>query len=300
MSELPGQQEELASLRSKIEEVLADSDPRLRRSLIRELFTREFSGHLSPQFQKVLQNLVNLDTTPANIASENETPEQKVERLLKSVTRAEFDSFQEYSYVSVKSGKGFVSTRNKDEIRRDSGGVYEGYGNYELNREDDIVPYPKELLDRSMRARPTLIPIAVARLIDPALVTESWGQPDTKWGELYCVVGRKEGRIIIQGGGDLNVDLSSRKNSSSFKLVFDSDDAANEYINWLIKDPKDAYGPVLRRAIGSYDEQGNFKQALIPPLISFRSGEKFHDPFSVTPKNVLIKDLRSANPSTNS
>lgn len=225
--------------------------------------------------------------------SEQETPEQKAERLLRNVTKAEFDSFQEYSFTAVRSGNGFISVRNKNEIRRDDGGVYEGSGDYELNREDDIVPYVKDFLDRRMHARSCWVPLSAARLIDPNFVTERGGELDTKWGELYCIVGKKAGKVVIQGGGKLHSDFAHRPNFSSFKLVFDSDDAANEYINWLVSDPKDAYGPVLKRATGSYDEQGNFRQVLIPPRGEVYDGrEKFYDPFSNIPNSVIIKDWR--------
>lgn len=290
MSELPGP-EELEALRSRVADVLGTADATTRRTIIKELFTEEFANVLSPEMQQAVHAIpVSTAAQPARIL-EQETPEQKADRLLKNVIRAEFDSFQEYSFVSTRSGKGFVSTTNKDEIKRDSGGVYEGYGNYELTREDDIVPYPKDLLDRQIRARPSLIPISVARFIDPNLVTEDWGQFSLKGGELYCVVGRKQGRVIIQGGSKQHTDRANRPNNSSFKIVFASEEAANEYIDWLVNDPKDAYGPMLRRATGSYDEGGNFRQALIPSPEG-----KWHDPFSVIPKKVMVKDYRTPQP----
>lgn len=141
-----------------------------------------------------------------------------------------------------------------------------------------------------MRARSGLIPIAIARLIDQNLVTDGLEKRLRNERELYCVVGkRKSGEVIMQGGGLLHSDRSGRINSSSFKLVFNSEDDANEYINWLVTDPKDAYGPVLRRAIGRYDEQGKYQQPLIPP-------EKFHDPFLTNPAQVIIKDYRHTEP----
>ncbi|MBI2196733.1 hypothetical protein HYU45_03965 [Candidatus Daviesbacteria bacterium] len=214
---------------------------------------------------------------------ENEALEEKAERLLRSVTRAEFASFQEYSLVSNRSGKGFVSMRPQPYVGREY-----PHNSYPENYQDS------DLINSEFGKRSWYIPISIARLIDPALVTERMGQPDTEWGELYCVVGRREGRVIIQGGGKMHPDFAHRPNYSSFKLVFDSEDAANEYISWLVKDPKEAYGPVLRRAIGNYDEQGNFRQALIPPKEFNMGKERFSDPFSVVPNKVLVKDLRTS------
>lgn len=109
MSEIPGQKDELASLQSKVEGALDGSDPKLRRTVIKELFAQEFGDHLSPQFQQELQGLAVLDNTSVNLAPKNETVEQKADRLLKSVVRAEFDSFQEYSFVSTLSERGIWS-----------------------------------------------------------------------------------------------------------------------------------------------------------------------------------------------
>lgn len=278
MSELTGQKDELTSLQSKIDEVLAGSDPKLRRAVIRGLFTQEFSGRLSPQFQQELQGLAAFDNIPVNAATENETPKERVERLLRNVIRAEFASHQEYSFVSNRSEKGFVS-------------VKAGLVNSSSHPEDYKA---SDLVDSKFGARAWYIPDSIARMIDPSLLTSGLDERLKNEGELYCLVGERGGKIIIQGGGVLHSDFAHRPNYSSFKLVFDSEDAANEYINWLQTDPKDAYGTLLRRVTGSYDEQGNFKEALIPPT----GGEKFHDPFSVTPQNVLIKDLRTSNPPT--
>lgn len=290
MSEFSGQNKELEVLRSKVADVLGVADPKLRKIIIKELFTEEFKDTLPPEFQQAVEGLPVLDNITSTVASEKETPEQKAERLLTHVTRAEFDAFQEYSFVALRSGKGFVSTPKNNGY--DSCVLASVNGVLRKNdREDDIVPYPQDFLDRKITSRAAIIPLAVAHIIDPNLIlmTSRWSQPTMKWGELFCVVGRKGGRVIIQGGGELHNDTVSRQNSSSFKLVFDSEAPANEYVNWLLTDPKDAYGPVLRRATGSYDEQGNFRQALIPP-------KEFHDPFSVTPARVVIKDFRHTEP----
>ncbi len=86
-------------------------------------------------------------------------------------------------------------------------------------------------------------------------------------------------------------DSAGRVNMSSFKLVFDTSDAANEYTNWLQTSPNDALGTVLRRAIGSYDENGNFKQTLLPSTATPKG--KFNDPFGWAIKKVVVKDLRA-------
>lgn len=228
-------------------------------------------------------------------AKEQETAEQKADRLLANVVRSEFESHQEYSFISIKSGKGFVSTRQKNEIARDR-----NYGDYDLDREYDIVPIAKDRIEiNRMSSRSTLIPLSIARLIDPNLAPVSTPQnpypaDNLKEGELFCLVGEKDGKIIIQGGGQLHTEFGKRLGSSSYKLVFDNVNAANEYLTWLQTDPKNAYGTVLRRATGQYDEQGNFIKALIPPKGEGYGGrEVFFDPFASPPSKVLIKDLRN-------
>ncbi len=183
MTELPGQKLDLETLRSKVTDTLTSVDSQQRRRLIRELFSQEFRNQLSPQLQQELEALAAFDNIPAT-----ETPEQKAERLLTRVSQAEFDSFQEYSYVSTRSIKGFVSTKSDD---------------YDLHRENDIVTYSPQ--DSIFKNRSVLIPRSVARIIDPKLVT----QYDFEGGlsnrnALYCLVGKKNGKIIVQGGGQLN------------------------------------------------------------------------------------------------
>lgn len=284
MSELPGQNKELEVLRSEVANVLRTVDANLRKTIIRELFTEEFKDVLSPETQQVLQGLSVFDNT-APMVSEEETAEQKTERLLRGVVRAEFDSFQEYSFVSLRSGKGFVSTKTNE---LSDSRIFDYDGHRIGDREDDMVPYPQDLIDSKIGARSCLISISVARLIDPELLKSNMVDLRNS-GELYCVVGSKGGKVIIQGGGDLHVDRARRPNPSSFKLVFDSVGSADEYINWLVIDPKNAYGFVLRRAMGSYDEQGNFKQALIPP-------KNFYNPFPTTLARVIVKDYRHDQP----
>lgn len=213
---------------------------------------------------------------------ETEAPEEKAERLLRNVIRAEFASHQEYSFVSNRSGEGFASIRAQDY----TGPLYP-HDSYPENYKDSDLMYSE------FEKRSWYIPDSIARIIDPNLLTSGLGERLKNRNELYCLVGKKNGDIIIQGGGVLHPDFAHRPNYSSFKLVFDSEDAANEYINWLQADPKVAYGSVLRRATGSYDEQGNFRQALIPPKEFNMGKEKFSDPFSGGPNKVLIKDLRT-------
>ena len=267
-------------LRSKAFEALAALPRDQRRELIVEQFTSEFGPTLSPGFQEELKSLTGAAMLPEQAtvekADQNETPEQKADRLLKSIIRAEFDSFQEYGYISTRSNKGFNCIKQNFRVS-------------DLDREYDIIKYSPNF-SKFSKTRSVLIGLTIAQLIDPALV----GSDRLKSvGDLLCVIDVINGKTIVQGGGQIHPDQSERQggNPSSFKLVFDTKDAADEYINWLQTSPNIALNTVLKTAIGDYDEQGNFRQTLLPsnPGPDRRS---FHDPFLTPIAKVLVKDFR--------
>lgn len=218
--------------------------------------------------------------SPLNLTTErlSETSEEKARRLLGHVSRAEFDSFQEYGFIAAHSEKGFTNTPSKDE--------------YVPRKDDIITPSPVDL--KRFENRSVLILVTTARLIDPDSL-EKFGTVKTT-NVLYCAVGEKDGKTIIQGGGRLHRDFLNRQgNVSAFKLVFDDKGVADEYIDWLKKEPSNALNGVLKKAIGEYDEQGKFVQTLLPSPRA-DDGRQCNDPIP-NPANdkveTIIRDVRN-------
>lgn len=172
--------------------------------------------------------------------------------------------------------------------------VFEGHSFYKEDvyspREDDIiVPITEDV--EGYRYRSLVIVRASARSIDPELVaTKKWeNRLTTEEDHLYCVIGEKDGKTVIQGGSSLGADSASRRNHPScFKVVFDANDTADEYLSWLQEKPYEALNSVFGMVFAQYDQQGKFVKTLFP--LEANSSIPYARPVD----QVLVKDLRVA------
>ncbi len=178
--------------------------------------------------------------------SNSESPEARAQRLLPHVTKAEFDSFQEYRYVAVKAENGFTVSKVKD---TDRDGI--------KNEDDDLIPRRKHSESLSDNVIYTL-----KDFLKVPSPSSGFGDRD-EW-KLFCVAGNKDGKFIIQGGGKIHLDFAGRINASSFKLVFDNTDFGAEFIQWLVENPNQALSAVIERAIGQYTPDGRFERSYFP------------------------------------
>lgn len=202
------------------------------------------------------------------VVEEKETSDQKAERLLQNVDKAEFASFQEYNYAAQRDGTGFIVNKVKSR---------EGANQTDLVSTNDYSGWER------------------ASSIVHALEDE-FGVPKSSYNsrssrELFCLVKNINGKVVIQGGGNTHLDFGNRSdNSSAFKLEFNNPDAAEEFLQWMQENPQDSLSHVMERAIGQYTNEGKFQYTLLPQEIVANTFE-FKSPFAMPIKELRIRRL---------
>lgn len=199
------------------------------------------------------------------------TPEQKADGILEHVEEVEFISFQEYAYRARKiDGKMVVR---------------------ELAWEDRQEGSPNDILDYN---NPKFSYTEGApRYVD--LLKNTFGLPlsqrhfyDTLW-HLFCVVGEKNGKTVVQGGGVIHEEgfpSSHRPTYSSFRIVGGNREGIEKFIDWLQENPNVALKYMLTRGVPEHDTQGNIKGTAI---------KYAKDPFNFPIRRLLLADLRTGN-----
>lgn len=151
-------------------------------------------------------------------------PEARTSRLSQHVMRAEFGSFQEYFYIVTKeNGRFEVQDKRWESEKGDS--------------ETDLVsiPYPDPAeLVYALEGYFNLPP------------RRDRNSPSMSYGDLYCVYGEKNGKFIFQGAGIIHRDRSGRQNYNSLKLVFDSREPLEEFVQWMEEQPAEALAGVTK------------------------------------------------------
>lgn len=208
-----------------------------------------------------------------------ETEIAKTECLLEHIIKTEVDSFQEYGYISVKSGKGFTATR----------GNHLGHQYPQETRSDDLVNSDKY---KGMMSRASSVTSAFE---DEFGLKEGVGlnslNESRREKTLFCLIGTKGSDVIVQGAGKIHPDMVGRPCSTGFKVVFDSQDPANEFLEWLKENPNKALSSIFEKTTATYSSDGVLAEPLLPQGKVYTGGRGSTNPFALPIKELQIKSL---------
>lgn len=150
-------------------------------------------------------------------------PEVRTSRLSMHVACAEFASFQEYFHTATKENERF-------EVRKDQ----------EADPETDLVRIPGS---PGFEAAELVHALEDYFHLPPR--TDP-GRSSMSYGDLYSVYGEKNGKFIFQGAGPIHRDDRGRENDSSLKLVFDSREPLEEFVQWMEESPAEALAAITK------------------------------------------------------
>lgn len=234
-----GDQQQIEAARS----LLNSLDPQSRKKLVGEVFIDEFGKQISPSTRDELSRILEQSTQGRAVAAPDivspQSPEQRADILLQHVDKVEYLAFQMYGFEALKTGNTFIYRRK------------EAYDHDEASDPFEYTPGEKPHSPSSKIIR------ACRRLMGFENPREFGNEID---GDLFCVVGEKNGKTIVEGGGRIDFDPFGRVNSNAFQITFSNPEFANTFTQWLQASPNEALHHTLARAIGEYDTNGNFKQ----------------------------------------
>ena len=206
----------------------------------------------------------------------------KLERLLEHIKKTEIDSFQEYGYKSVKDGAKFVAER----------GTHLGHQYPQETRSDDLVNSDKY---KGILTRASSVTTAFEDEFGLKKGVGLNGLNESRSDKtLFCLKGTKGSDVIVQGAGKIHQDMVGRRCSTDFKVVFDSGEVADEFLDWLKENPNKALGSVFGRTTASYESDGGYTGTLLPTEKVYTGERQLTDPFAFPIKELQLKESGEA------
>lgn len=204
----------------------------------------------------------NPPISPANTESGTpspETVEQKAERLLRHVGKAEISAFQEGSAVAIRDGSVVKVEEYGDEGREYEENDLFDRSPAKTSRKKVIVGFG-EYADVQTSSVLINTQGAVESILSQhgqAVYYDQGGLIMPPRNELFSLVSQREGKLIVQGGGQIHLDSQgSRPNISSYKFVFNDGTAGKEFLAWLELNPREALYQMLHESLDKYNRDG--------------------------------------------
>lgn len=172
------------------------------------------------------------------VSDPHEQSERLPSRLSQHIMRAEFASFQEYFYTATKGNDKFEVSGN---LRHGDKAVG--------NPETDLLRIPGST---------DYVAVELVHALEDYIHLPPRREPNSpsmRYGDFYCVYGEKDGKFIFQGAGIIHRDSSWRQNDSSLKLVFDSQDSLEAFMQLMEEGPAEALAGVTREIYPAVSER---------------------------------------------
>lgn len=186
--------------------------------------------------------LLGFDWEELAKAEDTKTPEKRAEEIGKAIEYAEFASSDEFLVVMDREGENQSFMLSSYD---------HSYKHPRIKTATDLVSMPRV----RNNDRPSSLVLGALKAYDPEMESVNFLE-QTDVGNLVTIMGEKNGKFVIEGGGFLHTDSEGNQVLSAFKIDFSSEEQLSDFAAWLKESPTNA----LHSTIGEL-----LKHTYMPP-----------------------------------